>query len=263
MRIGFFGCSFTEGGGLDSFEWNDYALKNNLISDDWDITKLISDYNKEHHLESRYSLVTDYRDKFKFSNLVGEQLGYQSTNHAISCNSNDNIFNQLEDNLSKYDIFIVQTTLLQRVYWWYELTEQMYNINSTDFNNAPYSRKKEMKKLSEIYNDWISYIYNKEQVCKNIRRQISYFNEKVKSLDKKIYWILWENLEYGGKDYGKDISNLIKFESESCDYSLSKFSYENGTHFTELTNGEYDDSHLSPEGHQIVTKKIIEVLNER
>ena len=41
MRIGFFGCSFTEGGGLDSFEWNDYALKNNLISDDWDITKLI------------------------------------------------------------------------------------------------------------------------------------------------------------------------------------------------------------------------------
>ena len=31
MRIGFFGCSFTEGGGLDGVEWNKYALKNKLI----------------------------------------------------------------------------------------------------------------------------------------------------------------------------------------------------------------------------------------
>ena len=54
MRIGFFGCSFTEGGGMDSFEWNDYALKNNLISADWDIKNYIPDYNRDRHLENRY-----------------------------------------------------------------------------------------------------------------------------------------------------------------------------------------------------------------
>ena len=32
MKIGFFGCSFTEGGGLNSPVFNKYAIKNKLIS---------------------------------------------------------------------------------------------------------------------------------------------------------------------------------------------------------------------------------------
>ena len=31
MKIGFFGCSFTEGGGLNSPVFNEYAIKNKLI----------------------------------------------------------------------------------------------------------------------------------------------------------------------------------------------------------------------------------------
>jgi hypothetical protein len=30
MKIGFFGCSFTEGGGIDSEEWYQYAIKNGI-----------------------------------------------------------------------------------------------------------------------------------------------------------------------------------------------------------------------------------------
>ena len=32
MKMGFFGCSFTEGGGLNSPVFNEYAIKNKLIS---------------------------------------------------------------------------------------------------------------------------------------------------------------------------------------------------------------------------------------
>ena len=31
MKIGFFGCSFTEGGGFNSPVYVDYAIKNNII----------------------------------------------------------------------------------------------------------------------------------------------------------------------------------------------------------------------------------------
>ena len=31
MNIGFFGCSFTEGGGLNSPVFNKYAIKHNLL----------------------------------------------------------------------------------------------------------------------------------------------------------------------------------------------------------------------------------------
>ena len=34
MKIGFFGCSFTEGGGIDSEEWYQYAIKNGIWEED-------------------------------------------------------------------------------------------------------------------------------------------------------------------------------------------------------------------------------------
>ena len=40
MNIGFFGCSFTEGGGLDSKEWNEYGIKHNLISNEYNVENL-------------------------------------------------------------------------------------------------------------------------------------------------------------------------------------------------------------------------------
>ena len=35
MKMGFFGCSFTEGGGLNSPVFNEYAIKNKLISKEY------------------------------------------------------------------------------------------------------------------------------------------------------------------------------------------------------------------------------------
>ena len=252
MRIGFFGCSFTEGGGLDSLEWNDYALKNNLISDDWDIKKSISDYHRGHHIEDRYDLVTQYRDKHRFSNLVGEKLDCKTKNHSESCNSNEHILNELHNNLENYDIFVVQLTLLNRVHWYYEPTQKFYNLNNFDVSNHPYNNNPKLKKLAKHYEDWCTYIYNVEQVREQIHRQVQYFN----SLGKKIYWITWDDF-----DNIKEEKNLIKFKSKLNDICLSKYSYENGTYFTELTNGVYHDSHLSPEGHKIVADKIIRSIN--
>ena len=47
MKIGFFGCSFTEGGGFNSPIYVDYAIKNNII----DISELdkISTLEKATH----------------------------------------------------------------------------------------------------------------------------------------------------------------------------------------------------------------------
>ena len=40
MKIGFFGCSMTEGGGLNSPVWNEYAIKNNIYRKNMkDVTK--------------------------------------------------------------------------------------------------------------------------------------------------------------------------------------------------------------------------------
>ena len=54
MKIGFFGCSFTEGGGLNSPVFNEYAIKNNLIPKEYE-----GEYEKT-------------RKGFRYSTLIGK-----------------------------------------------------------------------------------------------------------------------------------------------------------------------------------------------
>ena len=77
MNVGFFGCSFTEGGGLNSPVFNKYAIKHNLLPKKY---------------EGRCNQVMkDYR----FSTLVGRKLNCKVTNYGKSCANNESIINTL------------------------------------------------------------------------------------------------------------------------------------------------------------------------
>ena len=68
----------TEGGGLNSPVWNKYAIKNNIISKEY---------------EGRYEKL---RDDYRFSTLVGKKLNCEVENLALSRNSNENIITYYE-----------------------------------------------------------------------------------------------------------------------------------------------------------------------
>ena len=85
MRIGFFGCSFTEGGGMDSEEWYQYAIKNGIWEeDDYKQERIQSGGNPTYYRRL-------IRDRYRFSTLVGKKLNCEVENLAEDCNSNENI----------------------------------------------------------------------------------------------------------------------------------------------------------------------------
>ena len=94
MRIGFFGCSFTEGGGLDGVEWNKYGLKNKLISSKWDIEK---NGKPDEGLDTRphRNLCEKYAKQHRFSHLVGQKLNCEVENLSQSRSSNEFIIDKL------------------------------------------------------------------------------------------------------------------------------------------------------------------------
>ncbi len=246
MNIGFFGCSFTEGGGLDSKEWNEYGIKHNLISNEYNVENL--------NAGQKINVYTQYRDNHKFSTLVSKELGCDVRNYARSCNSNENIINSVFDKKDEHDILIIQLSLKQRVHWWYEPLESYFNINSSEFENYPYNGDSDKRKLQEMYVDHLYYTYNDEQVARRLKQYIYLFNQ----LDKKIYWMSWED-----NDWIEDVPNLIRFESENSNHAMGNWAEENKYQFEYTTDGFYKDSHLDVKGNQMVAKKIVEVLNER
>ena len=167
MKIGFFGCSFTEGGGLNSPVFNEYAIKNNLIPKEYE-----GEYEKT-------------RKGFRYSTLIGKNLNCEVENFGKGRSSNEYIFNQLYKHHKKFDICVVQLTIYSRRYQWDEHEEKFEHINDIDnftLNrfNREYARDQVsmMVNLFDSLNKKIYWMFH-EDIPKNLKsNNLIYFEPK-------------------------------------------------------------------------------------
>ena len=167
MKIGFFGCSFTEGGGLNSPVFNEYAIKNNLIPKEYE-----GEYEKT-------------RKGFRYSTLIGKNLNCEVENFGKGRSSNEYIFNQLYKHHKKFDICVVQLTIYSRRYQWDEHKEIFEHINDIDTHtlnrfNREYARDQVsmMVNLFDSLNKKIYWMFH-EDIPKNLKsNNLIYFEPK-------------------------------------------------------------------------------------
>jgi hypothetical protein len=167
MKIGFFGCSFTEGGGLNSPVFNEYAIKNNLIPKEYE-----GEYEKT-------------RKGFRYSTLIGKNLNCEVENFGKGRSSNEYIFNQLYKHHKKFNICVVQLTIYSRRYQWDEREEKFEHINDIDnftLNrfNREYARDQVsmMVNLFDSLNKKIYWMFH-EDIPKNLKsNNLIYFEPK-------------------------------------------------------------------------------------
>ena len=167
MKIGFFGCSFTEGGGLNSPVFNEYAIKNNLIPKEYE-----GEYEKT-------------RKSFRYSTLIGKNLNCEVENFGKGRSSNEYIFNQLYKHHKKFDICVVQLTIYSRRYQWDEHEEKFEHINDIDnftLNrfNREYARDQVsmMVNLFDSLNKKIYWMFH-EDIPENLKsNNLIYFEPK-------------------------------------------------------------------------------------
>lgn len=229
MKIGFFGCSFTEGGGLNSPVWNEYAIKHNLIPKEF---------------EGQYEKVKEH---YRFSTLIGNELNCKVENFGVGGGSNDTILNTLFENYNNFDISVVQFTLFHRMKIYDDNTSSFYEVNGVD---APAP-----KNVIDYFTNTITNHQNINYEKYKIKQMVELYDNLFEKLNKKVIWLFQEPIPENIKS-----KNVLYFEPSG---HLHKFILNNKCTFAQLTNKFYNDSHYTPEGNRLISKKIMEKINEK
>jgi hypothetical protein len=248
--IKFFGCSFTEGGGLDNIDYYNWIHSTQLK-----YPRNSRNINDPNHYV--YDKLTLFRNENRFSKIVSDKLGIASENFAVSRGSNDysfeKLFNEIENNEKEIYVFVL--TLISRVHWYYEPTNTRYNINSFDENLSPYYNQPIMKNLSKTYKMYLENIFNEKYEFERLETQIKLFDSYAKIKKSKIYWIEWDNLPRL-----KDITpNYISFNGKT----MFEFVRDNELQIFHHTNNKNTDNHISLPGNKIIADIIYDALKTK
>jgi hypothetical protein len=234
MRLNFFGCSFTEGGGLDNIDY--YNLKNN--------TKLARANEED------WETITKWKEDNRYSNIISNILECEIINDSET---------------TKNDIFIVQTSIYGRRHFWYEPTSEFYSINELDFSGWPYTNKDNMKALNDLYNLYSMYSHNEEYEIKKVISNIDLFNAYAKIKGVKLFWIPWPELStHWNWNEIRKVNNELKEKNLILFDGLSMGTFVGGEkllmcdEFKEIT-----DRHKSIKGHEIVAQMISDYLKDK
>lgn len=253
MIINFFGCSFTEGGGLDNIDYYNFKTNSNL---------------EDYTLENNYVL-RKFKEKYRYSNIVEESIGCKTKNFALGCNSNENILNKLfeianSNDTKKDDIFIVQTSIFSRKHFWYEPTETFYSVNTLEMSGWPYQNKNEMKKLNELYNLYFTYSYNEQYEIDKLLMHVDVFNSYFKERGLKLFWMPWADFVEG------DWNTIRKFNSKLLEKNFIFFNglsmgtfIDSNQHRIKDEFTKLQDNHKSVKGHEVVGRRVVEFLKQK
>lgn len=238
--IKFFGCSFTEGGGLDNIDYYNWIHNTSL--------KL--------PYAATYRTLELFRNENRFSKIVSDKLGIPHQNFAVSKGSNsyslETLFNEMENN--ENEIYVCVLTLLPRVYWYYEPTDNKYNLNSFDESASPYDNRPIMRNLSKTYKLYLANIFNQDDELQKLEIQVKLFDEYAKMKNSKIYWIEWVSFPRL-----KNIaSNYVSFKGQT----MFEFVKNNKLQIFHHTDNVNPDNHISLPGNKIVADIIYNAIND-
>lgn len=239
-----FGCSFTEGGGLDNP--NVYKFINNI--DDDSIGFLHPDTIKFKHDNN-------------FIVYLSKILKCDYINFGESMSSNDLIFQKIYDYFKgtkiadKKILFIGQLTMFTRQHVYYDYAKKFIKLNRSEFTEPPFYGSPEFKPLHDYYTNYLSFIYNEDIVISNLERNVEIYDSWLK--EKKIDTI-WCSFD-GNPTQFSESNNFIKFDGDN----MGAWAEKNKLRIMDIPNCPVSDPHLNLDGHMEVANRIYNKLKMR
>ena len=237
-----FGCSFTEGGGLDNP--NVYKFINNINDDS--IGFLHPD-------------TLSFKKNNNFIVYLAELFGCGFINTAESMSSNDLIFRKIykyfsKPNPNKRILMVGQMTMFTRQHVYYDFTKEFIKLNRTEFSEPPFLGNYAYKPLHEYYTNYLSYIYNEDDTVNNLMKNVELYDVWLKSKGIDTMWLSYD----GNPTQFVDTNNFIKFDGDN----LGAWTGKNNMRIMDIPNCPVPDPHLSLEGHREVANRIYNKITE-
>jgi hypothetical protein len=113
----------------------------------------------------------------------------------------------------------------------------------------------------DFYKDWLKYFYSRESRVHEFKKQVDLICCWLKYKDIKFICI---GLDFGMDEYLTNNkifllnNNFIKFENT---YSLYGYSVMNKLRICDVIDSDISDNHLNKEGHEYLSKKILEQID--
>jgi hypothetical protein len=239
-----FGCSFTEGGGLDNP--NVYKFINNINDDS--VGFLHPD-------------TIDFKNNNNFITYISELLKCDYINLGESMASNELIFQKIYDyfkttNIANKKILLIgQLTMFTRQNVYYDYVKKFFKLNRTEFSEPPFYGSPEFKPLHDYYTNYLSFIYNEDSTIINLEKNIELYDSW---LNQKKIDTIW--LSYDGNSNQFDESyRFIKFDGDN----LGAWAEKNKMRIMDIPQCPVADPHLNLDGHMEVAKRIYDKIEKR
>ncbi len=232
-----FGCSFTEGGGLDNP--NVYKFIKNINDDS--ITFAHPD-------------VIKFKEENNFIVYLSKLFECDYINFGESMASNDLIFKKIYDYFkntnteNKNILFIGQVTMFTRQNVYYDYAKKFIKLNRTEFSEPPFYGSPEFKPLHDYYTNYLSFIYNEDNTVSNLEKNIEVYDSWIKSNNVETLWLSYD----GNSKQFVESDMFIKFDGDN----LGAWAEKNKMRIMDIPNCPVPDPHLNLEGHMEVAKRI-------
>lgn len=248
--IKFFGCSFTEGGGLNNIDYYNF-----IESPETPLTYWPKDSTTEARVEI-LNFLDSYKEANRFTSILRNSLNIPIINFAKSQASNEyileNLYKEIEENT--HDTYFVILSLPHRRYWYYEVDKQKHNLNMLEFSGNPFDNRDSHKPLYNHFMNYLEYVFDLETEMNYLIRNIKLLDLFAKSKKSKIVWSGW--------DFGDDEMHLETISSAAENpllfdgLSLKHFCIKEGLQIEAETNGLVPDNHISKHGNIVVAGRI-------
>ena len=223
-----FGCSFTEGGGLNNPNYHRY------LSGDTDLYKppfvILPCYN-------------EYMNHHSYPGYLSRLLNCPYINEGTSCASNELILKKVYDTFKDWQddrkiLVTIQSSILSRILLY--LTDEKRYINL----NRLHDLDEDVKKYYESYLTMFFDIQNEYQ---KLVQNIDLYTNWLSSKNIDMCWILYDipTIMPTG-------THIVNFENQN----LRSYAHGKKLTLTDLPNFPYDDKHFSITGNEIIANII-------
>jgi hypothetical protein len=226
-----FGCSFTEGGGLNDPRYHQYIHSN--ITDKQKLNQYMTDHS--------------------YPSYLAKLLGCNFVNYGTSCAGNEFIFKSVYDKCKNIDpsksvLVTVQTSILSRML-----------ITSADDKDISYNINSDEHPIDYIGNYYRTYI----QRFYNEYRE---FDKLIMNVDLLQTWLRTKNIDFAFIAWDSIDSDIPKEYFLHCGIdtgSFDKFIKFKKKFIADLPNTPIVDFHATERGNELIAHEIFNYLRKK
>jgi hypothetical protein len=248
-----FGCSFTQGGGLNSQKFHRWLEHGMSLPED------VGTGPNENLLQEH----EEYANHHSYPGYLSRKLECEFVNFGLSGASNEYIFKRAYEEISKSEnpaetLITIQTSLLNRLYLQVPGLDMPINMNNLETARGYFPDSSPLNDIVyEYYKSYIGHFYDEKAEYEKLRLRIDTTAAYAKEKGVDVAFLIYLQPGYHPFIQHQGIVDLLNYSdlaALSCTERMNIWTY---------TNGRYKDLHFSPFGNSVIANLIYRHLENK